>query len=120
MSARIRFHLDEHMGRAIAEALRRRGIDVTTTPDAGLISKADAVQLDYCRQQARVIVTADPDYIALANAGQDHAGMHSGRTPKLKWAKSPGCSRYFGKFMIPMRCRIGSNIYKSRIDDRSS
>jgi hypothetical protein len=38
---KIRFHCDEQVERAIAEALRRRGIDVTTTPEAGLLGAAD-------------------------------------------------------------------------------
>ena len=39
MADRIRFHLDEHVDPAIATALRRAGIDVTTTNDAGLRTK---------------------------------------------------------------------------------
>jgi hypothetical protein len=32
MSGKIRFHLDENVSNVIADGLRRRGIDVTTTP----------------------------------------------------------------------------------------
>jgi hypothetical protein len=32
----MRFHLDEHIANAIADGLRRRRIDVTTTVDAAL------------------------------------------------------------------------------------
>jgi hypothetical protein len=32
MPKTIRFHLDENCNRAIAEGLRRRGVDVMTTP----------------------------------------------------------------------------------------
>jgi hypothetical protein len=35
MSA-IKFHLDEQVANVIAEGLRRRGIDVTTTPQMGM------------------------------------------------------------------------------------
>jgi hypothetical protein len=35
MPTPLRFHLDEHVSPAVAEGLRRRGIDVTTTLDAG-------------------------------------------------------------------------------------
>ena len=38
---KIRFHCDEQVERAIAEALRRRGIDVTTTPEARLLGATD-------------------------------------------------------------------------------
>ncbi len=45
MSNRVEFHLDENMPRAIAKALRQRGVDVTTTVDAGLRQKDDLAQL---------------------------------------------------------------------------
>ena len=35
MPRTIRFHLDENCSHAIAAGLRRRGIDVTTTPEMG-------------------------------------------------------------------------------------
>jgi hypothetical protein len=38
MSQTIRFHLDENVNGAIADGLRRRGIDVTNTPEAELIA----------------------------------------------------------------------------------
>lgn len=41
MARTIRFHLDENVHRAIAEGLRRRGIDVTTTPEVGLLNATD-------------------------------------------------------------------------------
>ncbi len=37
MLDKIRFHLDESASNAIAEGLRRRGIDVTTTPEQDMI-----------------------------------------------------------------------------------
>lgn len=37
----MRFHLDEHVAHAIAHGLRRRGIDVTTTVETGLLSAPD-------------------------------------------------------------------------------
>ena len=43
----MRFHLDEHLPHAIAEGLRRRGIDVTTTVEAGLRGASDDVHLAY-------------------------------------------------------------------------
>lgn len=41
----LRFHLDEHVDPAIAEGLRRYGIDVTTTVEAQLRTKDDTVHL---------------------------------------------------------------------------
>ena len=47
MPRTIRFHLDENCATAIAEGLRRRGVDVTTTPEAGLLGSGDDEQLAY-------------------------------------------------------------------------
>lgn len=41
MAEKIRFHLDENVSTAVAEGLRRRGIDVTTTPEQALIGISD-------------------------------------------------------------------------------
>ena len=66
MARTMRFHLDEHLPHAIAEGLRRRGIDVTTTVEAGLRGASDDVHLAYALEQRRVIVTNDPDFLVLA------------------------------------------------------
>jgi uncharacterized protein DUF5615 len=47
MSRTIRLHLDENCPRALAVGLRRRGIDVTTTPEAGLLEATDEEQTAY-------------------------------------------------------------------------
>src|SRR3954466_3270903 len=47
MARTIRFHLDEHCPAALATGLRRRGMDVTTTPEAGLLQATDLEQLAY-------------------------------------------------------------------------
>lgn len=75
MPGTIRFHLDENVGSAIADGLRNRGIDVTTTPESGLIASRDAVQLEFALSQARVIFTQDADFLRLHQAGEDHAGI---------------------------------------------
>jgi hypothetical protein len=41
MPRTIRFHVDENRARAVAEGLARRGIDVTTTPETGLMGAID-------------------------------------------------------------------------------
>jgi hypothetical protein len=53
---RIKFHIDEHVDPDIARALRRYGIDVTTTVDAGLRTRDDPVHLDFIRREGRVRV----------------------------------------------------------------
>lgn len=75
MADRIRFHLDEHVDPAIANALRRAGIDVTTTIEAGLRTQDDAAHLRFARNEGRVIVTRDQDFLRLANSSLDHSGI---------------------------------------------
>jgi predicted nuclease of predicted toxin-antitoxin system len=71
----IQFHLDEHVDPAVAVGLRRRGIDVTTTAEAGLLGAADDRQLIWATSDARVVFTQDPDFMRLADAGMAHAGI---------------------------------------------
>lgn len=75
MADRIRFHLDEHVDPAIATALRRAGIDVTTTNEAGLRTQDDEAHLRFARAGGRVIVTRDQDFLGLANTASDHSGI---------------------------------------------
>lgn len=71
----IRWHLDEHVDRAVANALRGRGIDVTTTIDAALISASDEDHVAFALREGRVIFTHDADYLRLASQGVRHAGI---------------------------------------------
>ncbi len=75
MARTIRFHLDENCHRAIAEGLRRRGIDVTTTPDVGLLGATDDEQAAYGLAQRRVIFTQDRDFLRLHASRVHHAGI---------------------------------------------
>lgn len=75
MPRTIPFHLDENCHRAIADGLRRRGVDVTTTPEAGLLSAADQQQLAYCLAQRCVLFTQDRDFLRLHAAQVPHAGI---------------------------------------------
>lgn len=51
MKEKIRFHLDESVSNAIAAGLIRREIDVTTTPEVGLIAASDLEQLSFASSQ---------------------------------------------------------------------
>ncbi len=55
MSGPVRFHLDEHIDLAIARALRREGVDVTTTVDAGLRTTTDFFQIRYAVDTGRAL-----------------------------------------------------------------
>jgi predicted nuclease of predicted toxin-antitoxin system len=71
----VPFHLDEHISKALADALRHRGIDATTTADAGLVGAADRDHLAFAAAAGRVVVTQDTDFLRLHAEGVPHAGI---------------------------------------------
>lgn len=75
MASKIRFHLDESVAVAVAQGLRRRGVEVTTTLEAGLTSADDESQLAFALRERRVLVTRDADFIRLHQRGVQHAGV---------------------------------------------
>jgi hypothetical protein len=75
MPRTILFHLDENCTKSIASGLRRHGIDVTTTPEAGLLGATDEEQADYALRQGRVVFTQDSDFLRIHAAGASHAGI---------------------------------------------
>ena len=75
MARTIRFHLDEHVANVVAGGLRRFGIDVTTTHEAGLRGATDPAQLAYANAEGRVIFTEDNDFLVLAHLGLEHPGI---------------------------------------------
>ncbi|MEM9557080.1 MAG: DUF5615 family PIN-like protein [Acidobacteriota bacterium] len=72
---RIRFHLDESVDPAVARALGRHDLDVSTTVEAGLRTATDEEHWAFIRSSGRVIVTHDADCLRLAAAGADHPGI---------------------------------------------
>jgi hypothetical protein len=55
--------------------LRLRGIDVSTSHEAGLIGAGDDEHLDFALTESRVIVTHDRHFPRLHASGQKHAGI---------------------------------------------
>ena len=47
MADLIRWYMDEHIPPAITQGLRRRGVDVETTQEAGMLHASDELQLAY-------------------------------------------------------------------------
>jgi predicted nuclease of predicted toxin-antitoxin system len=72
---KIRFHFDEHVPASVAAALRRRGIDLTTTGEAELLGATDQEQLSFALATRRVFVTHDADFLRLHQQGAAHAGI---------------------------------------------
>jgi predicted nuclease of predicted toxin-antitoxin system len=73
--ADVRYHFDEHMSGAVARELRRFGIDVETTAEAGLMRAPDEVHLAHAHRRGRVVVTEDEDFARLHATGQAHSGI---------------------------------------------
>lgn len=70
----MQFLLDEHMPRAIADGLRRRGVHVSTISEAGLRSAGDDEILVWAATHRYVVVTSDADFIRL-HRQVDHDGI---------------------------------------------
>lgn len=75
MARTIRFHLDENCDPRIAAGLRLHGVDVTSTPEAGLLGTSDGEQLAYAVGRGRVVITQDTDFLRMAAAGQESPGI---------------------------------------------
>ncbi len=75
MPTSIRFYLDEHIHRAVAQRLRERGIDVLRAQESGLLGADDKSHLNFARRQRRVIVTGDTDFLRLDGQGVRHSGI---------------------------------------------
>jgi predicted nuclease of predicted toxin-antitoxin system len=75
MPRTIRFHLDEHCDPAIASGLRLHGVDVTTTPEAGLLHARDEIRIAYAVASGRVIFTQDRDYLRHHATGMEYCDI---------------------------------------------
>jgi predicted nuclease of predicted toxin-antitoxin system len=85
----IRFHLDEHADPAIADGLRRRGADVTTTSEADLRGATDAQQLAYAIANGRMLVTQDQDFLQIHVSCVTHSEPRIGSSPGTCGGKLP-------------------------------
>ncbi|RIK39149.1 MAG: hypothetical protein DCC58_15740 [Chloroflexi bacterium] len=72
---RPKFQFDEQFHTAVAEGLRRRGIDVVTATEAGLRSASDNEVIAHALTAGRVLVTHDDDFTAFHHQGVAHAGI---------------------------------------------
>ena len=58
----LSFYMDHHVNIAIANGLRKRGIDVVTTFEDGMADVADEVLLSHVASLGRVLVTQDKGF----------------------------------------------------------
>ena len=75
----MKLYLDEDLSPAIAELLRRRGMDATSAQEIGKTQLSDRAQLEYAIREGRAIVTANVvDFIQLAHEAIASNKQHSG------------------------------------------
>ena len=75
MARDVRYYTDEHSANAIADALRRRDVDVLTTYEAGMLGASDEEQLAFATKEDRVLFTQVDDFLRLHAARKEHAGI---------------------------------------------
>jgi uncharacterized membrane protein len=75
MAEKIRYYTDEHVARAVVRGLRRRGVDVLTTPEAKMLGASDEEHLRFASRRGRVVFTQDDDFLRLNAQGFGHAGI---------------------------------------------
>ena len=71
----VSFYLDENLSPRILEQLTRQGIDAIRGP----LGKDDPRHLQNAAVMGRVVCTEDRDFLKLASAGFEHAGIIRGR-----------------------------------------
>lgn len=78
--AAIRFFTDEDVYGSIAPALRAKGCDALSTPEAGRLGESDESQLHWAAHQGLVLVTFNvghftAKHIEFLQQNQHHAGL---------------------------------------------
>jgi predicted nuclease of predicted toxin-antitoxin system len=75
----LRYYLDHHVHGAITAGLRRRGIDCITLHDDGTQGLDDEAVLRRGTYLARILVTQDEDFLAIAHrwlmSGEEFSGV---------------------------------------------
>jgi predicted nuclease of predicted toxin-antitoxin system len=71
----VKFLIDECANPVIAEQLRERGIEAVACRDVCRRTFTDESHIRYAIQEARVIFSHDPDYLAWHRDGKPHGGI---------------------------------------------
>ena len=75
---KIRIYTDESASVAIAEGLKRRGVDAFSARDAGNLGLTDEEQLIYASKEKFTIFTHDTDFLQIAARWLDKGRTHQG------------------------------------------
>ena len=71
-----KFYADENVPLAASKSLKKRGIDIITAQESGMLRKADNAHLSFAVAEKRAIITHDSDFLKLAIRGKlNHNGI---------------------------------------------
>lgn len=63
----LRLYVDECVDARIIAGLRRRGVDLVTAGEQGLLSASDPQQIERAIALGRTLVTADQDFLVIVS-----------------------------------------------------
>jgi len=81
----VKFLVDNQLPAALAEFLRKRGLDCQHVLDVDLAQASDADICRYATEQGRIIVTKDEDFFYLASQPKSEI--------KLLWVRLGNCRK---------------------------
>ena len=71
----MKFLADEHIELSIVNGLKLLGIDAVSVNEAGKRESDDQEILSFAKENDRVIITRDSDFVKLHKKGAEHAGI---------------------------------------------
>lgn len=71
----VQFYTNENVASVVVDGLRRRGVDVLTCQEAGMMGATDESHLTFSTEQSRVIFSQDDDFLRLHAKGVSYAGI---------------------------------------------
>ncbi len=74
----MKYYLDDHLAKAIAEQIVAKGADAVHCADVGKTHASDSEHLEYAATEGRILVTQDDDFIRLAATWAQEGKSHSG------------------------------------------
>jgi hypothetical protein len=71
----LRFYFDENVDLAVSEQLALAGLDIVSAHSLDQLGDPDPDHLRRAADLGRVLCTCDSDFVELAQAGAEHAGI---------------------------------------------
>ena len=75
---KVRIYTNESVNVAIAEGLKRRGVDAFSARDTGNLGFTDEEQLIFARREKAAIFTHDTDFLRIAARWMEEGKIHYG------------------------------------------